>query len=294
MRIVQSLWSVPAQASGGWEHHRGGWSEAKFFWHSWALSTHWALKHYGNVELVTDAEGARWLVDRLKLPFTSVRADVLEKVDAPGHLWAFGKIVAYAAQQESFFHIDADVYLMGKLPDRYEQAAMLCQFFEQAPAYTHFRRIYDENREAMERTLPWLPAFWRFMDERSAGNCGILGGCNIEAIQRYTRDVIELVTCAANRDQWKNVALNRFGNCVVEQQTLWCSAREQGVPLIPLFENTDFADEESLRRKAMAIGFNHAASVKTELLGLELARRVEEEFPEQYRIIERLFGQRAE
>jgi hypothetical protein len=214
---------------------------------------------------------------------------VLEGLGAPAHLWAFGKIAAYAAQSEPFFHIDGDVYLGAKLPERYEQAQIVCQFFEQAPAYDHFNHIYDENRVAIERGAAWLPASWRFMGERSAANCGIIGGRNIDAIRRYTDDVIRLVNGAENRESWGKIVLNRFANCVVEQQTLWCSAREQGVAITPLFENTDFADAVSTERKALALNFNHAAGVRTEVLGKELARQVQLLFPEQYEIIERLF-----
>jgi hypothetical protein len=289
MKIVQSLWSAPAQKSGGWQNHSGGWPQARFFWHSWALSTGLAFKHYGNVELITDAEGARWLVDKLKLPFTSVRADVLENLDAPPYLWAFGKVVAYRVQKEPFYHIDGDVFLGKKLPERYEQAEIVCQCFEQAPAFLGFSQAYDESRFIIERRLPWLPRFWNFMSERSAVNCGIFGGRNLAAIARYVADVIQLVTCPQNRPIWSDMALNRFVNCVVEQQTLWCSAREQGVKLTPLFENTDFSDLISLERKARAIQFNHAAGLHTEELGKHISRQAQQHFPHHYRIIEELF-----
>src|ERR1700677_5057837 len=127
MKIVQSLWSKPAQPSGGWKNHAGHWPDPRFFWCSWVLSTQWAFKHYGQVELVTDDEGARWLIDKLKLPFTTIRTD-LQSVDVPPRIWAFGKIIAYSLQTEPFFHIDGDVYLMGKLPEKYETVDLLCQF----------------------------------------------------------------------------------------------------------------------------------------------------------------------
>ncbi|MGA2439455.1 MAG: DUF6734 family protein [Tepidisphaeraceae bacterium] len=290
MKIVQSLWSKPAQASGGWERHTGHWPSPHFFWCSWVLSTQWAFKHYGNVELVTDDEGARWLVDRLKLPFTSVRTD-LHSLDVPESLWAFGKIAAYALQKEPFFHIDGDVYLMGKLPQKYETVDLLCQFFEQYPAYPNFEYFYDKNRAAIEKSSSWLPGFWKFMNERSAANCGIMGGANIDAIQKYASDVRGLVLHPQNRAIWTDASLNLYVNCVIEQQALWCSAREQGVTLTPLFENTDFSDVDSFRRKALATNFNHAASIaKNRSFGTHLKERVQAEYPEQYRIIEGIFS----
>jgi hypothetical protein len=290
MRIVQSLWSKPAERFGGWQHYHGHWANRRYFWCSWVLSTCWAARHYGNVELVTDNEGARWLVDRLKLPFTSVRTD-LQSIDVPPWLWAFGKIIAYSLQREPFFHIDADVYLMKRLPLRFEDAPLLCQMFEQAPAYHEFELVYERNRAALEKELSWLPSWWRFTSERSAANCGIVGGANVSAIEKYARDVVQLITHAANRDAWSRMRTNGFVNCVIEQQSLWCSAREQDIALTPLFENHDFCDDHALRRKALELGYNHAASsgVKSAGFGARIERRVVAEFPQYFRIIEDLF-----
>jgi len=289
MRIVQSLWSKPAADFSGYAQYHGRWPHARFFWLSWVISTGWAHKHYGDVELVTDTEGARWLVDKLRLPFTSVRTD-LNTLAAPPKLWAAGKIVAYSVQREPFFHIDGDVYLTGKLPARFESAELVCQFVEEPITYPAFARIYDANRLAIERHVPKLPAFWPYMEERAAPNCGIVGGRNIEAFGRYARDVMSMLNDPANAQGWRRMQLHDAVNCVVEQQTLWCSAREQGIAITPLFEPDDFRDDEFFRRKALETHFNHAAlEGKNPDFGQHLAERVEAEFPEQFRIISDLF-----
>jgi len=287
MKFVQSVWSKAAMHSGGWHQYHGHWPSPRYHWCSWVLSSCWAQKHYGNLELITDNAGAHWLVDQLKLPFTSVRTD-LEKINVSPRLWAYGKIVAYSLQQEPFFHIDGDVFLMGKLPAKYESADLVCQFFEQGPHYPNFEATYDHNRKEIEKVIPRLPSFWRFMNEASAGNCGIFGGANLDAVGRYTRDVIELVTHPDNASGWKHVRMNVFGNCVIEQQALWCSAREQNVPLTPLFQNTDFADVDTFRRKALELHFNHVATAKIAPVGEHLEQRVRQEYPEQFQIIQRL------
>jgi hypothetical protein len=289
MKIVQSLWSEPAKKYGGYLRYHGRWPHPRLFWYSWVISTAWAHKHYGVVELVTDNEGARWLVDKLKLPFTSVRTD-LENLGVRGELWAYGKIVAYATQQEPFFHIDGDVYLDGRLPQRYEKADLVCQLFEQADNLDGFERIYDENVRLMEKSLPSLPSFWPFMTERCAGNCGIFGGSNVAAIQKYTADVKALVTNPINAPGWAGMTFNNAMSCVIEQQALWCSAREQGIPLTPIFENSDFEDPEVFKQKALETHFNHAAvEGKNPVFGTELGKIVERDYPTQYKIINDLY-----
>src|SRR5205085_1090180 len=121
-------------------------------------------------------------------------------------------------------------------------------------------------------------------------NCGIFGGTNIAAIQRYCADVIDLVSCEENKAGWLKVPVTVAMSCVIEQQTLWCSAREQGVTLTPLFENTDFADAEFFRQKAMRVNFNHAAAEgKNPTFGSYLGKRVEEEFSQQYAILNEIY-----
>src|ERR1700722_12962477 len=213
MKIVQSFWSKPASSQGGLEAYTGNWPRPRAFWHAWVLSTCWAHKHYGRVELVTDNQGAAWLVDKLKLPFAAVRTD-LEQPAVPTGLWAYGKLVAYSLQQEPFFHIDGDVFLSARLPAEYEQAQLLCQYFETGAEYPHFDVVYDFNRAAIERDIPILPSFWRFMADRSAANCGIVGGNNVTAIHKYCADVGAMLTEPRNQAGWRKLRPNRFITCL--------------------------------------------------------------------------------
>jgi hypothetical protein len=290
MKIVESLWSKPASSYGGLRRYNGRWPEPKFYWYSWVISVGWAHRHYGNVELVTDNAGARWLVDTLKLPFTSVRTE-LESFDLPGWMWAAGKIVAYSLQEEPFFHIDNDAYLAGRLPDKYEKADLVCQLVERGTSYPGFHRIYDETVQVIEQRIKRLPTFWKYTRDQCAANCSICGGQNLGAMLKYASDVLKLITDPDNVERWrKHFDWKAAANCVLEQQTLWCSAKEQGVELTPLFEEEDFQHTESLRRKTLATNFNHAAlDGKNAIFGEHLGERVEIEFPEQFKIINDLF-----
>jgi hypothetical protein len=238
---------------------------------------------------VTDSEGVRWLVGKLKLPFTTIRTD-LDSLDMPGEFWAYGKVVAYGLQEEPFFHIDGDVYLTGKLPKKYEKAALVCQFFEEAGSFPYYKVIYENNRRLLERQLKYLPRCWRHAEDHSAGNCGIFGGRNIDAVRQYVADVKALVTDPRNASGWKAVKITDRINCVVEQLMLWCSAREQNIPITPLFEVADFRDPAKFKAKALRLHFNHAAAEgKNPRFGEHLGQCVEAEFPEQFAAINRAF-----
>jgi len=61
--------------------------------------------------LVTDTEGARLLVDKLGLRFTTVMTTLTALDDADPEWWVLGKLWAYRAQTEPFVHLDNDVFL---------------------------------------------------------------------------------------------------------------------------------------------------------------------------------------
>ena len=122
MRAVWSFWTAPYRAQRGfcWEHDR-------FHCLSWLLSVGLARRHFDTLSLHTDNEGARLLVDRLGLGFDhlNVSLNVLDNADLDW--WVQGKLLTYAQQQESFVHIDSDVYLFKPPPARVTSAAVLAQ-----------------------------------------------------------------------------------------------------------------------------------------------------------------------
>ncbi len=80
---------------------------------SWTLSCLNLRKFYENVELVTDEVGYRYLIEKLKLPYSSVRVELDCINTYPSSLWAIGKLYTYGIQNEPFIHVDGDVYIWG-------------------------------------------------------------------------------------------------------------------------------------------------------------------------------------
>jgi len=204
MRIVQSLWTGPAKSLGPLAEFRGGWPTAQLYWYSWALSCLQAHKTHGRVDLVTDSDGARLLVDRLELPYHNVSTH-LDEVHAHPGLWAYGKIVAYGIQETPFIHIDADVYLWKRLPKEFLNAELLVQSLEQGNSEWYYT-YYGRYREEIEKCLPLIPSSWKkFAGECSAFCMGIFGGTDLEAIRQYVHQVQQLVGSAENREGWNAI-----------------------------------------------------------------------------------------
>ena len=100
MKIIQTYWSQPTRKRilPGETNGRplGGWPNEKYHAISWALSCLQLTAFYDKVELYTDKEGERWLIDQCGLPYDEVRVE-LNCLDNFNHLlWAVPKIYTYS------------------------------------------------------------------------------------------------------------------------------------------------------------------------------------------------------
>jgi hypothetical protein len=220
VRAVWSFWTKPFRTQTGWH-----WSHERMHWLSWVLSVHTASKHYRETALVTDSPGKKMLVDTLGLQFgeVSTELDALEGADA--RWWALGKLHAYAAQQKPFVHIDADVFLWKRLPGMLENAPVLAQ----SPEHVSDRGSYPTGLVAhqLEAEGGWVPPAWKSYMTRTnqeAACCGILGGNDVEFLNRYARDAIDVATRPENERGWARLGDRAHYNPLVEQYTLTACA----------------------------------------------------------------------
>jgi hypothetical protein len=152
MKAVWSFWTKPYLA-----HRRSSWLSDKHHWLAWGLSVETAKQHYPETWLVTDDAGARMLVDGLGLQFTRVSTDLNALAQHDPDWWALGKICAHRLQTEPFVHLDTDVFLWKRLPQRLESADVFAQNPEPIWSGTPY---YQPER--LERVLGpasggWLP-----------------------------------------------------------------------------------------------------------------------------------------
>ena len=110
-KVVYSHWSKPMDG----EHV--GFNSKEAFANCARLSILASKKWAGAVELVTDKEGYKFLIEDLKLPFDNIRVELdhLNHIDEMH--WAIGKIYACLIQEEPFMHIDFDAMWFKKPPD---------------------------------------------------------------------------------------------------------------------------------------------------------------------------------
>ena len=128
MKIIQSFWSKPFQGSGGWY-------DLIFHYISWTFSCLKLLEFYDKVELITDKAGYDLLVNKLQLPYTWFQMCLNDIDHYDEGLWALGKIYTYSMQNEPFIHVDNDVFIWDKFPDRIESAQLIAQHFEYNYSY---------------------------------------------------------------------------------------------------------------------------------------------------------------
>ncbi len=195
MKAVWSFWTKPySRRLGSW------WLTEDHHWLAWGLSFFTAQQHYPQTCLVTDDEGARILVDELQLPFAEVSTALNGLSDQNPGWWALGKVEAYRRQEESFVHIDPDVFLWKRLPPEVESADVFSQHAE--PAVGCYRP------EEIEQSIAgagngWLPKEWLWYRKQRATQegqcCGVLGGNRIDFINHYAEMALQLVAHSGNR-----------------------------------------------------------------------------------------------
>ena len=218
MRAVWSFWSKPYRAGRG-----SPWLSDYHALLAWGLSVELARRHYPDTALVTDDEGARLLVDRLKLPFASVSLELNELHDRDPDWWALGKLYAYRLQTGPFVHIDADVFLWKRLPAALEEAAVFAQSPEtfDPDRDEHWYPLRPVGRTFAAHPETWLPDAWRWYAARPvplvAANCGLLGGRRTDVIRDSADQGIRAVEAPENARAWASWGDKGFCNVLVEQ-----------------------------------------------------------------------------
>ena len=284
MRAVWSFWTKPFET-----HDYKRWLNRRQYLLSWILSFQTISKHYAQTALFTDDDGARLLIDQLKLPFGEVSTELNSLAQHDPGFWTIGKLYTYRAQTEPFIHFDNDLFLFKPLPDELASAPLLAQNPEPENFY---------NPEFLELSLSeagsvWLPAEWvwyRVAGSRKGGDCaGIFGGNRIDFIKHFSEQAIKLIEHPDNQAGW--VAVDKFAPMIwVEQYLLPACVdyhRQQtfspfhDIEIRYLFDSMSHAFQS---KRAEELGFTHLAG--NAKLNPELAARMEErvkrDYPEYY------------
>lgn len=201
MKIVHSYWSKPTRESREDSEEKifGGWRSKKFMYMSWAYSCLQAKKYYGKVELVTDKAGFDLLINRLQLPYTSVKQELDAFNDYDKRYWAVGKLHAYRIQEAPFLHIDNDVFIGNNFSEELENASLVAQHLEYDIGQYQLGFVDMLQKECL---MPQV----LLEDQQTYGrikaiNAGIIGGNNLNFIKEYVEKAFRFI----------NSNLDKFG-----------------------------------------------------------------------------------
>jgi hypothetical protein len=288
VRAVWTFWSKPFHA-----HHHHVWATPRHHLLAWVLSVQLAREHYEETALYTDEEGAKLLVDGLRLPFTFVSTELEALKGADPRWWVLGKLWTYRAQCAPFVHIDSDVFLWKRLPRALEQAQVFGQNpeefpFDDASWYRPLR--YDQ---AIRDVGGWAPEEWSAYTSRACNTavcCGIFGGTAVDFVAYYADLAIRMIEHPRNQPAWEAVGSPVSDNILLEQYLLAACvdfhrqsphSSHRRVRLAYLFDSSEAAFEPGNARRR---GYTHliGGAKSNPTLTDRLRARVEQEYADFY------------
>lgn len=295
MKIIHSLWTKPLEKPYK-NLGLGGWRHSKYFYMSWALSCLTLNKIYGHIELITDHHGCDILINKLKLPYSSVNLhlDCLKGYNE--RLWALGKLHAYSIQKEPFIHVDGDVYLWQSFGDVVENAGLTAQQLDLDIG--HYSYALSEIKE----NSFYLPEFmWEDSLKHSrirSSNAGVIGGNDIEFIKKYCSIAFDIIE--KNMSKY-NLTFKGSSYAIIYEQYLFsCLARKDNKEITYYLDydinNTEgstnqdissFMNKYNLHKK-----YVHILSYKKQNMQYcyDLENQLRMEFPEYHDRIEALYN----
>ena len=181
-KAIYSFWSKPM------DDRYVGFSSEKSLIECISISVMMSRKHFSKVELITDIKGKELLIDKYKLPFTSVSTELEEALkDIHQKHWSIGKIYACKIQKEPFIHIDNDVIWFKKPPIEL-LTADACFQNKEGLIY----QIYDYLKNHAKDNYINHPNYIQW-DDKMAYNCGIVGFNKLEHLETWWQDSLEYI-----------------------------------------------------------------------------------------------------
>ncbi|MEM1337013.1 MAG: DUF6734 family protein [Bacteroidota bacterium] len=237
MKIVHSYWSKPGKISrtGFTEKTSGGWRHKKYELMSWALSCLTFKRFYPNIELVTDIDGKKLLIDQLRLPYTSIRI-VLDQLNKyPQQLWAVGKLFAYSLQDEPFIHVDNDIYIWKRFKPKIEKAALVAQHVDHDE--THYNFAMDHLKEHNIQIPLVLTRDLAIHKRFNSSNAGIIGGNDIIFFKEYVEKAFHFID--TQLEKISKTVVGSLYAIIYEQYLYSALARKNNIKIHHLFRREE-------------------------------------------------------
>jgi hypothetical protein len=236
------------------------------------------------VELVTDKAGYDLLINKMELPYTSVKTVLDDLNDFHEELFILGKIYAYSIQDRPFIHIDADVFIWDKFNDLLENAALICQSKEEGEFYN---RYYSQIFYSMIKNFEFSPGYLETSIIRNKGisavNAGIIGGNEFGFFTDYWNNALEFVE--RNSKHLHKIDVG-YSNIVFEQFLFRALAEHKGLGIEYFSTNmneflSDITDMTGVPDKRQYIHL-YAGHKKIDYLCNCLEYRLQHDYPKYY------------
>lgn len=194
MKVCQTLWSGHKNLL----EDSFGWLSPQHHLMAWTYSCLKLREFYPNVQLYTDSQGIKILINALNLPYTTYHEEY-DDLRYNSSMWALPKILTYQKQLEPFIHVDGDVFIFDRFNDNLENADLLAQNLEVSTSY------YNDLFSPMKKRIRYTPNFFKknlSSKYPKSYNAGILGGKDIELLQKYASEALKFIdqnhTCQSN------------------------------------------------------------------------------------------------
>lgn len=209
MKAIYSYWNKVGN------DNKSGYNNLKDLCACTALSVENTLKHFGNAELITNDFGYDLLINKAKIPFTSVNLELNKFDNLDQYFWGFTKIVAYSLQKEPFIHIDNDFIIWDK-PSK-EILSKDLFFQSEEPFDDDIYRYYKPLLELFYNA-PFKSDKISNNPTKLAFNCGIMGANNLEVIKEWRELAENYISNKQNIDYfYKNPEMLIHLNLLHEQ-----------------------------------------------------------------------------
>ena len=122
-------------------------------------------------------------------------------------MWALAKIKAYQSIKEPFIHVDGDVFIWTKIDESLRDHELIVQNEETTTGY--YGKMWRDIRHAISYMPEEMKRYDLHIDNK-AYNMGILGGTDIDFIQRYTyKEYTTECTSLLEQDYMRKLVLGK-------------------------------------------------------------------------------------
>lgn len=288
MRAVWSHWTKPLRGAPG-----TAWLDIRHYLMAFVVSCATAKQHFAETVLVTDSPGARMLVDDVGLDFDHVIVDLDQLSSECLFWWNLGKIHAYRIQTEAFIHLDNDVFLWGRLPERLLTAPVFAQNPEYFTEQSNYYLPLEMEAAIIGSGRGWLPPEWRWGRDiygsfQKSMNTGIYGGNHVDFIQYAANLHLELLHHPSNltilQDLPEKARVTGMLEMCLPSLCADFHAGREGSPFHDIDVEYLFQSAEAAYAEAEAMGYTHllGGAKRQPSTVAKLERRVQRDFPDQY------------